>query len=201
MHTVIITPLSPFALIENVVSGEALCNGKFMAHKDSPGSRRSMAALSADLQYSQNRLPLAGIFTILWRDLITLSLYCVRARAVTRGLFSDAQADSRWAPLCLSAVRYDGALYWSTNVHRAREDRLMAIDLHYANWLALESSCLFARRAYTCIHRRHRATYTRGQGDSPDPTWKVLLFYDNVLHWHGSAEAKWRQKNVSKSLL
>lgn len=115
MHTVIITSLSPFALIENVVSGEALRDGKFMAHKDSPGSRRrSMAALSADLQYSQNRLPLAGIFTILWRDLITLSLYCARtrerARVVTRGLFRQIRGELR--SVCRrygTTVHYTGA--------------------------------------------------------------------------------------------
>lgn len=96
----------------------------------------------------------------------------------------------------LSVIRC--ALYWMRWMCIVlAEDRLMAIDLHYANWLASESSCLFARLAY----RQYRS-HVHSREDSPDPTWKVPLFYDNVLHRYVEARAKKKikKKNVSLSL-
>jgi len=104
-------------------------------------------------------------------------------RVVTR-LFGDVQADSKRAPR-LSVKRYDGALYWSTTcIVLAKIGLWLSISMTRTDWLRSRAAYSLGVYIYIyiCIYRRHRVTYIRGQGDSPNPTWKVLLFYDNVLH-------------------
>lgn len=93
-----------------------------------------------------------------------------------------------------------GALYWSTTcIVLAKIGLWLSISITRTDWL--RSRAAYSPGVHTYIGGTE-SRIPRGQGDSPDPTWKVLLFYDNVLHCSLSfAEAKWRQKNVSKSLL
>lgn len=127
---------------------------------------------------------LACIFTICTFNGNSL-LYRFAARACAPIRWDSRARVCRWY-----AVHYTGAPICIV----LAEDRLMAIDLHYANWLASESSCLFARHAY----RQYRSHVHSREDSRADPTWKVPLFYDNVLHRYVEARA---EKRLSKSLL
>lgn len=104
-----------------------------------------MVALSMDLQYSQSRLSLAGIFTILWRDFITLSLYCVRACVRTHGRTSARRNTAiRWRyrqirgelRVSVGGTRYGGALYWSTTcIVLAKIGLWLSISITRTDWL------------------------------------------------------------------